>query len=382
MSSTVPIAYIPPPPSNGFHVGPLFFHYYGLMIALGVLAAFWLARRRWREAGHNPAEIEVPGIWAVVAGFIGGRIAYVSTHSGDFKGHWLDVVAIWKGGLALYGGLTLGILTGIYVARRRGLPVLSLLDAAIPGIPLAQAFGRWGNYFNQELFGTPSKLPWALRVDPQFRPEKYKAFATFHPTFLYESIWDLLVVGALVWLGVRRKLRTGSIVLCYLGLYAVGRLLLELIRTDTTYRLFGLSRNAYVSLAVIIGSGVWLYLRERGRPQAAEVAAGAEGQAAGGEAAQGHAAEGEAAIGHAAEGEAAESPPAEGHAAEGHAAESHAAQDHAAEGEGVGAAEKAHGTSEAGDAAEESESESEAARDRTGAPTAGGGSVGAEHDRG
>jgi prolipoprotein diacylglyceryl transferase len=376
MSSTVPIAYIPPPPSNGFHIGPLFFHYYGLLIAIGVLAAFWLARRRWREAGHNPAEIEVPGIWAVVAGFIGGRIAYVSTHSGDFKGHWLDVVAIWKGGLALYGGLTLGILTGIYVARRRGLPVLSLLDAAIPGIPLAQAFGRWGNYFNQELFGTPSKLPWALRVDPQFRPAKYQSFATFHPTFLYESIWDLLVVGALVWLSARRKLRTGSVVLAYLGLYAVGRFLLELIRTDTTYRLLGLSRNAYVSLAVIIGAGVWLYLRERGRPQAAEVAVGAEGQAA--EAAAGEGAVGEAAQGHAAEGEAAESPAPEGHAAQGHAA-----QGHAAEGEGVGAAEKAHRASEAGDATEEeSESEAEAARDRTGAPTAGGGSAGAEHDHG
>ena len=266
MSSTSLLAYIPPPPSNGFHIGPLFFHFYGLMIAIGVLFAFWLARRRWEQAGHNPAEIEAPGIWAVVAGFVGGRLAYVSTHSGEFKGHWLDVFAIWKGGLALYGGLTLGILTGIYVARRRGLPLLPILDAAIPGIPLAQAFGRWGNYFNQELFGTPTRVPWALKVEPSFRPAKYQQFETFHPTFLYESIWDLLVVGALLWLSARRALRTGSIVLAYLGLYAVGRFLLELIRTDTTYRLFGLSRNAYVSLAVVVGAGAWLYLREIRRP--------------------------------------------------------------------------------------------------------------------
>ena len=295
-----PIAYIPPPPTNGFHIGPLFFHYYGLMIAIGVLCAFWLARRRWQQAGHDPAEIEVPGIWAVVAGFVGGRIAYVSTHSGEFSGRWVHVMYVWEGGLALYGGLTLGILTGIYVAWRRGLPVLQALDAAIPAIPLAQAFGRWGNYFNQELFGTPLNAPWALRVDPDFRPVKYRDFATFHPTFLYESIWDLLVVGILLWLSAKRTLRTGSIVLAYLVLYGIGRFLLELIRTDTTFRLFGLSRNAYVSLAVVAGAGTWLYLRERGgheevrEPALVGAGAGAAGaEAAGGEAARGEAAAGE-----------------------------------------------------------------------------------------
>jgi prolipoprotein diacylglyceryl transferase len=269
------LAYLPPPPTNGFHIGPLFFHFYGLAIAIGVLLAFWLARKRWQEVGRDPGEIEIAGIWAVVAGFIGGRAAYVSTHTGDFSGRWLHVFAIWEGGLALYGGLTLGILTGIFVAWRRGLPVLLALDAAIPGIPLAQAFGRWGNYFNQELFGTPTKVPWALEVEPAHRPLKYQAFSTFHPTFLYESIWDLVIVGTLLWLSSRRRLRTGSIVLCYLMMYAFGRFLLELIRTDTTYRLFGLSRNAYVSLAVMLGAGAWLYLRERRGP-AGEPGAGGE----------------------------------------------------------------------------------------------------------
>jgi prolipoprotein diacylglyceryl transferase len=155
------------------------------------------------------------------------------------------VVAIWEGGLALYGGLTVGILLGTWVAHRRGLPVLEALDAATPGIPLAQALGRWGNYFNQELFGTPSTLPWALRVDPGHRPERYLGFSTFHPTFLYESLYDLLVVvGALLWLNRRHRLRTGSIVLAYLGLYAFGRFFLELLRTDTTYRLFGCPATA------------------------------------------------------------------------------------------------------------------------------------------
>jgi prolipoprotein diacylglyceryl transferase len=245
-----------------------------------------LARRRWQDLGRDPAQIEIAGIWAVVAGFIGGRLAYVSTHSGDFRGRWLHVVAIWEGGLALYGGLTLGILTGIYVAYKRGLPVLLALDAAIPGIPLAQAFGRWGNYFNQELFGTPTKVPWALEVTPAHRPARYQAFATFHPTFLYESLWDLAIVGVLLWLSARRRLRTGSIVLCYLGMYAFGRFGLELIRTDTTFRLLGLSRNAWVSLAVVIGAGVWLYLRERGRP-AVEPAAAAAPAAEGAEPSEG-----------------------------------------------------------------------------------------------
>jgi prolipoprotein diacylglyceryl transferase len=262
------LASIPAPPTNGFHLGPLFFHVYGLLHAIGILLAVWLARRRWAERRGDPAELDRPMLWAVAAGYLGARTAYVSTHSGEFHGRWLHVFAIWEGGLALYGGLTIGILTGILVAWRRGLPVLLALDAAIPGIPLAQALGRWGNYFNQELFGTPSRLPWALRVDPAHRPEQYLGFSTFHPTFLYESLYDLLVVGALLWLDRRRRLRTGSLVLAYLGLYAFGRFFLELLRTDTTYRLFGLSRNAWLSVGVTLGAGAWLWLRERRRPVA------------------------------------------------------------------------------------------------------------------
>jgi prolipoprotein diacylglyceryl transferase len=264
-----PLAFIPAPPTNGFHLGPLFFHFYGLCIAVGILLAFWLANRRWVQAGGRPGELEQPAIWAVAAGFLGGRLGYVATHTGDFRGRWPHVLFIWEGGLALYGGLTLGILTGLWVARRRRLPVLRALDAAIPAIPLAQAFGRWGNYFNQELFGTPTTLPWALEVDPEHRPEQYADAATFHPTFLYESLYNLAVVAVLIRVGARRRLRPGSLALLYLVLYGAGRFLLELLRTDTTYRLLGLSRNAYVSLAVVVGGSVWLLLRERrGHPAA------------------------------------------------------------------------------------------------------------------
>jgi prolipoprotein diacylglyceryl transferase len=176
------------------------------------------------------------------------------------------VFAIWQGGLALYGGLTVGILTGLWVARRRGLPVLRALDAAIPAIPLAQAFGRWGNYFNQELFGTPTTVPWALEVDPEHRPDRYADFATFHPTFLYESIYNVAVVVILLRVSATRRLRPGSLSLLYLVLYGAGRFVLELLRTDTTFRLLGLSRNAWISLALVLGGSLWLWLRERRRP--------------------------------------------------------------------------------------------------------------------
>jgi prolipoprotein diacylglyceryl transferase len=287
-----PLAYIPPPPTNGIQVGPLFFHFYGLCIALGILAAVSLARRRWQQAGHDPAELERAAFWGVVAGFVGGRLGYVATHTGDFQGRWLHVVAIWEGGLALYGGLTLGIAVGVLVAWRQGLPVGAALDAAIPGIPLAQAFGRWGNYFNQELFGTPTKLPWALEVEPQYRPDRYAGFETFHPTFLYESLYNLLIVAVLIWIGRTRRLRAGSLVLCYAILYATGRFLLELLRTDTTYRLAGLSRNAWVSILVVVVAATVLVLRERrGRDQPVEEPAAADAAVEGEPAAEGDAAD-------------------------------------------------------------------------------------------
>ena len=276
-----PLAFIPAPPTNGWQVGPFFFHLYGLCIALGILAAVSLARRRWQATGRDPGELEIPMFWGVVAGFVGGRLGYVSTHLDRFDGQWLHVLYIWEGGLALYGGLTLGILTGVLVARRRGLPMLAALDAAIPAIPLAQAFGRWGNYFNQELFGTPSSLPWALQVDPPYRPDRYAEFATFHPTFLYESLYNVVVVLILLRVSATRRLRTGSLVLVYGILYGTGRFLLELLRTDTDWRLFGLSRNAYVSIAVVLVSTLLLVVRQR-RAAAGGVEGPGDGHGGGG----------------------------------------------------------------------------------------------------
>jgi prolipoprotein diacylglyceryl transferase len=206
-------------------------------------------------------------VWAVLLGFVGARLAYASTHLDRFEGRPLAVLAIWEGGLALFGGLTVGVVVGVLLVRRWGGDVPRFADAVAPAIPLAQAIGRWGNYFNQELFGTPSDLPWAVEIDPVNRPAAFADAATFHPTFLYESIYNLLVVVVLLRVERRTKLKPGNLLLVYGMLYGVGRFLLELIRTDTTFRLFGLSRNALVALAVVVGSGLLLRHRQRTAPQ-------------------------------------------------------------------------------------------------------------------
>jgi prolipoprotein diacylglyceryl transferase len=246
------MASIPSPPISGFDIGPLHVTFYGILIAIGVALAWRLTVRRYEAKGGDPAAADRILIWVVVIGFLGARLAYVSTHLSRFEGEWWKVLAIWEGGLALFGGLTAGAITLFVLGRREGADVSALLDALAPAVPVAQAFGRWGNYFNQELFGTPTDLPWGLEIAPEFRPAAYPDAATFHPTFLYESIWNLALAGLIVWLDRRYPALRGRLIGVYLAGYAVMRFLLELIRTDTTFRFLGLSRNAWVSLAVIV----------------------------------------------------------------------------------------------------------------------------------
>ncbi|MEN8112807.1 MAG: prolipoprotein diacylglyceryl transferase, partial [Actinomycetota bacterium] len=176
------------------------------------------------------------------------------------------ILFIWEGGLALYGGLTAGAITAIVLMRRHGGDAIGFADAAAVGIPLAQAIGRWGNYFNQELFGTPSTLPWAVEIDPSHRPSQYADFGTFHPTFLYESLWNVFVtVGLILWLERRGKLAKGSSIAIYLMVYGTGRFLMELMRTDTSFRLLGLSRNGWISVgAVLAGTALLWWFQKRG----------------------------------------------------------------------------------------------------------------------
>lgn len=255
------VASIPSPSGNQIEIGPLDLTFYGMLIALGALAAIALAQRRWQQRGGDPELVQRIGVWSVAAGVVGARIAYLIPRLGRFEGRWIEVLYIWEGGLAIFGGLIAGTATGCLMARRAGVSLPDLLDAVAPAIPLAQAIGRWGNYFNQELFGRPTDLPWGLEIDPQNRPAAYADAELFHPTFLYESLWNFGVVALLLYLDRRRVLARGNLFVAYLGLYGIGRFWIELLRVDTTFRLLGLSRNAMFALALAAAAAVVLVLR-------------------------------------------------------------------------------------------------------------------------
>ncbi|HVM00271.1 MAG TPA: prolipoprotein diacylglyceryl transferase [Egibacteraceae bacterium] len=236
------VATIPSPTDNALEIGPLTLHYYGLAIALGAVLAVWLMRRRYGAVGGDPDLADRTAVWAILAGLVGARLAYVSTNLDRFLDRPWAVLFIWEGGLAFFGGLTLGGLAGLLYLRRQGALTPAFLDAAAPCIPLAHAVGRWGNYFNQELYGTPTGLPWGLEIDREPLP--------VHPTFLYESLANLVLAGVLILLGRSGRLAKGSLIFAYLVGYGTIRFLLELVRTDTEFRLLGISRNGYVALVV------------------------------------------------------------------------------------------------------------------------------------
>ncbi|MDH4115800.1 MAG: prolipoprotein diacylglyceryl transferase [Acidimicrobiia bacterium] len=243
---------IPSPPINSFHIGPLRVTFYGIAIAVGVALGWRLTVNRYRAAGGDPDLADRVLTRMVIFGFLGARAAYVSTHLDRFRGEWWKVIAIWEGGLALFGGLTVGAITVWYLIRRWGGDLPAFLDGLAAGVPLAQAVGRWGNYFNQELFGTPTDLPWGLEIDPAHRPDAYATASTFHPTFLYESLWNFALAGMIVWLGRRVPALRGRLIAVYFAGYGLMRFLLELIRTDTTFRFLGLSRNGWVAAGAFL----------------------------------------------------------------------------------------------------------------------------------
>jgi len=254
------LAQISSPSQNVLEIGPLTIFYYGILIAIGVIVAIVVSRKRYVRFGGDGEFFEKVAIWAVVIGFLGARGAYVLTHSGNFTSRPYAVFFIWEGGLALYGGLVFGALTVIYMVHKRNADLFSFGDATAIGIPLAQALGRLGNYFNQELFGYPSDLPWAILIDPANRPAGFEQFEAFHPTFAYEALWNaLIIVPVILILEKRGKLAKGASFGVYVAMYAFIRFFLELLRLDTTFRLFGISRNGWVSLVVFAGGLAWIY---------------------------------------------------------------------------------------------------------------------------
>lgn len=264
------LAQIPPPPVNGIQLGPVDLRLYGVLIAVGAYLALRLAVRRYHELGGDEEVAERTALWVLGAGFVGARIGYVIprlTSGGPggegFLADPLAIPAIWEGGLALFGGMFLGTVAGVLVARRSGADVPALADAIAPALPLAQAIGRWGNYFNQELYGRPTEVPWALEVEAPFRRPGFESFETFHPTFLYESLSNLVLFVVLLRLDRTGRLRRGSLLFCYAIGYGVIRAATESIRIDTAERYFGLSRNSWVAFAVILIGLVGLRWWER-----------------------------------------------------------------------------------------------------------------------
>lgn len=259
------LAYLPSPPDSSIDLGPLSIRAYGLAIALGVIAAVAIAQRRWQRAGGNAEDISALALWAVPVGIVGARAYHVLTDLDRFAGRWHEALYVWKGGLGIPGGLLAGVLVGVLVAQRRNLPVARLLDAVAPAIPVAQAIGRLGNWFNQELFGGPTDLPWALRIDPDQRPARFADATTFHPTFAYEAIWNLGLAGLLVYIGRRFRLRDGTLFALYVAGYGAGRMWVESLRVDPAAMLWGLRFNVLVGgLAVIGGCVAAALLARRG----------------------------------------------------------------------------------------------------------------------
>ena len=264
------LAFIPSPGSNEIVLGPLHLRAYGLMIALGVFAAIEISRRRWAARGGDPEDISAIALWAVPAGLIGARIYHVITDNELYRGHWFDnpfasgaqsPLMIWNGGLGIPGGIALGVAVGLWAGHRRGMRLSAGLDVVAPAMAVAQAIGRLGNYFNQELFGRPTTLPWGLRIDLAHRPVGYEQFATFQPTFLYEALWNLALAALLVAIDRRRVLRPGRIFALYIGGYAVGRFLVESLRSDPANKILGLRVNIWTSIVAFAGVALFLAVK-------------------------------------------------------------------------------------------------------------------------
>jgi len=261
-------AYIPSPSSSGFHVGPLFFHVYGIMYVVAVAAAILVARRRWGRAGGDPDLCYEVAKWGFPAGLIGGRIYFLITTPSQMPDHWWGPFAIWTGGLGIWGGIAGGVAGGLYILYKRlsRYDVLRFMDAAVPGLLVAQAFGRIGNYFNQELFGKPSTLPWALKIDPAHRPPHFLQYATFQPTFLYEIVWNLSLASFLVWLGHHRRVKPPGLFALYVAGYSGFRIFEETLRIDYSEHILGMRLNFWIALIGTLAGLTWFaVIQLRGR---------------------------------------------------------------------------------------------------------------------
>ncbi|MCW2946237.1 MAG: prolipoprotein diacylglyceryl transferase [Actinoallomurus sp.] len=264
-----PLASIPSPSQGVVHLGPLPLRGYALMIIIGVIVAVWLGERRWVARGGSSGTVVDIAVWAVPFGLVGGRLYHVITDYELYFGknwHPIGALEVWNGGLGIWGAVAFGALGAYVGCRRRGVSLRAFADATAPGIVLAQAIGRWGNWFNQELYGRPTKLPWAVEIDPAHRPVNTPDIGTYHPTFLYESLWCIGVAVLVIWAEKRFRLTYGRTFALYVGAYTVGRAWIEWLRVDQAHHILGLRLNDWTSLFVFLAAVAYLYVY-RGRTE-------------------------------------------------------------------------------------------------------------------
>jgi prolipoprotein diacylglyceryl transferase len=275
------IAFIPSPSQGVWHLGPLPVRAYAFCIIAGVVLAVWLGERRWVARGGRAGDVTEIATWMVPMGILGGRIYHVLTTPQPYFGHGGDPIKalyVWEGGLGIWGAVALGGVGAWIGCRRRGIPLPPFADALAPGIVLAQAVGRFGNYFNQELYGKPTTMWWGLKIDPAHRPDGMEENATYQPTFLFEAIWDVGVAGLVIWADRRFKLGHGRAFALYVAAYTVGRFWIEYLRIDTANHFLGLRLNDWTSIVVFIGAVTYFVLSAQRRPGREVVARGVQAE--------------------------------------------------------------------------------------------------------
>ena len=293
MTALATVAWSIPSPSQGvWHLGPLPLRGYALCIVAGILLAIWVGERRWIARGGRPNEVADVALWAVPFGLVGGRLYHVITDSQLYFGegrHPIEALYVWRGGLGIWGAIALGAVGAMIGARLRQIRMLPLLDALAPGVLLAQALGRWGNWFNQELFGRPTTLPWGLEIDEAHRPEGYESYATFHPTFLYESLWCVAAFFVVVWADRRYRLGHGRVLALYVMAYTLGRGWIEMLRIDSVELddVLGLRLNVWTSIVLFaVATAYFVWAGRRGLGRETEVYRRPDGEPTGEDAAE------------------------------------------------------------------------------------------------
>ncbi len=256
----LPLFSIPSPDSSTIELGPLSIHFYGLTLLAAIAAAVAIGGIRWTRRGGDWDLIFRVAVWGVASGIVGARLYHVLTSWNELPDEWWGPFAIWKGGLGVWGGIGLGVVVGAIVAKRSGADLAKLADCVAPALLVAQGIGRFGNWWNQELFGGPTDLPWGLEISPENRPIEDVESDTFHPTFLYEALWCFTAAGILLLVERRFRIRPGGLFALYVLVYSIGRFWIEMLRVDPSHEWGGVRLNVYVAgLAIILSAAFFIW---------------------------------------------------------------------------------------------------------------------------